>query len=344
MRDDMCICAKVSAAHSRSRVTITTMSGKTLPNTVLDKRPPLSAMAIIGLVGLGMVWGLFFSLSRAAGETGVNPFSILAYTLLAEIPIFGMICYYRGRFPRIFRPASIIFYIVAALLGYMIPSILELYSAPMIGAGLLTILVSMTPIVTMIGAFMMKTDHINRRKILGVMLASIAMIPILISGDLDMPKPEMAGLGFVLALMVTCCYGLYHNVIAKFWPTGEDGWQLATGEVVVGSVVIIPAVTLINGIDVQPILDTGLYWIMACYVVLSASSISLYFYLQEKGGPIFVSLAGFVSLIAGVLFGMVFFGEEYPWWVVLSIILMIVAIWLTTSGSNLPKEQREGVT
>ncbi len=288
-----------------------------------------------------MVWGLFFSLSRAAGETGVNPFSILAYALVLEIPIFGLICFYRGRFPRIFRPASIAFYIVAALLGYMIPSILELYSAPMIGAGLLTILVSMTPIVTMIGAFLMKTDHINMRKIIGILLASIAMLPILISGNLGIPMPEMATLGFFLALMVTCCYGLYHNVIAKFWPTGEDGWQLATGEVIVGSVVIIPAVFFINGVDLQPVLDTKLYWFLTYYIVLSASSIYLYFYLQDKGGPIFVSLAGFVSLIAGVVFGMIFFGEEYPWWVMVSIIIMIAAIWLSTSSSEISPEDKK---
>ena len=290
--------------------------------------------AITGLIALGLVWGLFFSLSRAAGETGINPFSILAYVLVLEIPVFGVVCIFRGRFPRIFRPASILFYCSAALLGYMIPSILELYAAPMIGAGLLTIIVSMTPIVTATLAFVMKTDHLNLRKVTGIIIASIAMMPILMAGDLDIPIPEMATVGFVLALMVTACYGVYHNVIARYWPTGEDGWQLATGEVIVGSVFIVPMVALINGVDLAPVLDTGLYRIMAGYIALSAASIYLYFYLQQKGGPVFVSLAGFISLIAGVIFGMVFFGESYPWWVGVSIAAMMAAIWLTTAGAK----------
>ena len=291
----------------------------------------IDKMAIAGLVGLGLVWGMFFSLSRAAGETGINPFSILAYVLVAEIPVFGLVCLYRRRFPRIFRPASVIFYIAAGLLGYMIPSILELYAAPMIGAGLLTIIVSLTPIATLILAFLMKTDRLSLKRVAGIILASIAMMPILLTGDITMPMPEMAKIGFILAMLVTCCYGIYHNVIARYWPEGEDGWQLATGEVIVGSVVIVPLVSIINGIDLAPILDTGLYMIMVLYVILSASSIYLYFYLQQKGGPVFASLAGFISLIAGVLFGIIFFAESYPWWIALSIAAMIIAIWMSTS-------------
>ena len=305
-----------------------------MPVTTPQQYKRIDPNAMAGLVGLGLIWGLFFSLSRAAGETGINPFSILAYVLVAEIPVFGIICIYRGRYPRILRPASIIFYIAAATLGYMIPSILEFYAAPMIGAGLLTIIVSMTPFATLILAFFMKTDSLTRKKITGVLLASLAMMPILLTGDIEIPIPEMAKIGFILAMLVTCCYGFYHNVIARYWPEGEDRWQLVSGEIFVGSVIIIPAVVIINGVDLAPIMETGLYWIMACYIVLSASSIYLYFYLQEKGGPIFASLAGFISLIAGVIFGIIFFGETYPWWVAISIAAMIIAIWMTTSATE----------
>ena len=73
--------------------------------------------AIFGLIVLGLTWGLFFSLSRIAGETGIEPLVILSFALLAEIPIFGVICLVRGRYPRLFRPTSLIFYLVAGSLG-----------------------------------------------------------------------------------------------------------------------------------------------------------------------------------------------------------------------------------
>ena len=86
----------------------------------------VTGFAIGGLVLLGLTWGLFFSLSRIAGETGVEPMVILSFTLLAEIPIFGVMCLIRGRYPRLFRPASIIFYLMAGILAsYMIPAVLN---------------------------------------------------------------------------------------------------------------------------------------------------------------------------------------------------------------------------
>ena len=302
--------------------------------STIIKRPPITGSAILGLVFLGMTWGLFFSLSRFAGETEVKPLSILAYTLIAEVPLFGLICIIRGRYPRLFRPASMVFYLMAGILGYMIPAILELYSAPIIGAGLLTIVVSLTPVVTVIIAFAMRTDHLNRRKIIGVFLASLAMLPILFGEKLSIPIPDMASVGLALAIAVPLCYGFYHNFIAKFWPEGEDGWQLATGEMAIGCLTIVPMVFLFYGMEIAPVVETGLYRIMIGYIVLSAASIYLYFFLLEKGGPIFVSLAGFVSLIAGVFFGMVFFGETHPWWVWLSVLVIIGAIWLATSGQT----------
>lgn len=310
----------------------------TQPIDALHAPRQITGFALFGLVLLGLTWGMFFSLSRIAGETGIEPLVILSFTLLAEIPIFGVICMIRGRYPRLFRPASMVFYLIAGILGYMIPAILELHSAPLIGAGLLTIVVSITPIITMIVAFLMKTDVLNRRKIFGIVLASIAMMPILFSNKLTIPIPEMAVFGLIIAGLVPICYGIYHNVISKFWPEGEDGWQLASGEAMIGCFTIMPITFLIYGFDPSPIIETGLWGVMLGYIFLSAASIYLYFYLIDKGGPIFVSLAGFISLIAGVVFGMLFFGETHPWWILIVLLLMVFAIWLATSSDEVPAD------
>ena len=296
--------------------------------------PTISVSAMFWLIILGLVWGMFFSLSRFAGETQIPPLTIIAYALTAEIPLFLAICIMRGRYPNLFRPASISFYLVAAILGYMVPATLEIRAAPIIGAGLLTIIVTLTPVITLMIAFFMRTDSLSRKKIAGVILASIAMLPILLRENLAMPLPALAPLGLVLAIAVPICYGLYHNFVAKFWPSGEDGWQLASGEIVIGALTILPFVALTRELELAPVIDTGLMWIMACYIALSAISIYLYFYLLDAGGPVFVSLAGFISLIAGVVFGIMFFGEMHPWWVWVAMLVIAAAVWLATSNKT----------
>ena len=280
---------------------------------------------------LGITWGAFFSLSRFAGETPMTPMVLIAYIIVAELPFFYLICWHRGRFPRIWRPASMIFYLMAASVGYFIPAVLELEAAPIIGAGLLTIFVSMTPLITVILAFVMRTEEKNVQKLAGVMVGTLALMPLMLSEDMIMPRPEDAKTGFILALLVACCYGLYHNLVSKFWPEGEDAWQLATGETVAGLLVLVPFALIVYGVEPLPFQGYDIPLVLGSYLFLSMASIWLYFYVLKAGGPIFASMAGFISLVAGVVFGMVLFGERHTPWVLFSMLCMFIAIWLTSS-------------
>ena len=298
-------------------------------------RPGINAY--IGLISLGIVWGAFFVLSRIAGETGMTPMVLVSYIVMAELPFFWLICWWRGRLPRIWRPASMLFYLMAMTVGYFVPAVLELNAAPIIGAGLLTIFVSMTPMVTVMVAFLMRTEAKSLRKIAGVIIATLALLPMMLSENMIMPKPEHAMTGFTIALMVAVCYGLYHNLVAKFWPEGEDSWQLATGETVAGLFIIVPFSLLIHGIEPLPLDNINLPVVFAGYLLLSMASIWLYFFILKAGGPVFASMAGFISLVAGVVLGMLVFGERHPPWVIISMLAMIGATWLTTSTSNQDK-------
>ena len=300
-------------------------------------RPGINAY--IGLISLGIVWGAFFVLSRFAGETEMTPMVLVSYIVMAELPFFWLICWWRGRLPRVWRPASMIFYLMAMTVGYFIPAVLELKAAPIIGAGLLTIFVSMTPMVTVVVAFMMRTEAKSLRKFVGVIIATLAVLPMMLSENMIMPKPEHAMTGFTIALMVAVCYGLYHNLVAKFWPEGEDSWQLATGETVAGLLVIVPFSLLIYGVEPLPLDHIRLPIVFAGYLLLSMASIWLYFYILKAGGPVFASMAGFISLVAGVVLGMLFFGERHPPWVIFSMLAMIGATWLTTSSDQKDKTE-----
>ena len=300
-------------------------------------RPGINAY--IGLISLGIVWGAFFVLSRFAGETEMTPMVLVSYIVMAELPFFWLICWWRGRLPRVWRPASMIFYLMAMTVGYFIPAVLELKAAPIIGAGLLTIFVSMTPMVTVVVAFMMRTEAKSLRKFFGVIIATLAVLPMMLSENMIMPKPEHAMTGFTIALMVAVCYGLYHNLVAKFWPEGEDSWQLATGETVAGLLVIVPFSLLIYGVEPLPLDHIRLPIVFAGYLLLSMASIWLYFYILKAGGPVFASMAGFISLVAGVVLGMLIFGERHPPWVIFSMLAMIGATWLTTSSDHKDKTE-----
>ena len=313
-------------------------SSDTLPSDKITPRGKQygrpGQLAVSGLVLLGLVWGMFFSLSRVAGETGVDPVVLVAYIIVAEIPFFLLICWLRGRYPRLLRWRSMLFYLVGMILGYGVPAVLELSSAPIIGAGLLTIFVSLTPIITVILTLLLRTEPLQWRKVAGVVLGTVALAPIVLREDISVPVPELALLGFTLAFMVACCYALYHNVVAKYWPEGEDTWQLATGETIAGIIIFVPVTLIFYGLQPINLTEVSILMLFIGYMTLSMTSIYLYFYLLKEGGPIFVSTAGFISLASGVIFGMVFFGETHPQWIMLCMLGMVGAIWLTSSDND----------
>lgn len=282
------------------------------------------------LVTLGIIWGLFFSLARFAGESGVSQTSLITAITAIDVLAFLAICKFRNVFPLV-RFQSLAFYAVCGVLGYLLPMQLELYAAPRIGAGLLTMIVSLTPILTILIALLVRTEPVCHRKIAGVILAMLAMAPIFAADALiDITAGGRHFLAMIMALMVALSYAIYHNYITKFWPESEDGWQLATGEAIACSLIMIPIFLLVGDADISPLLHPKVSGIIAGYVILSVSSIYLYFYLIQHGGAVFVSMAGFVSIGAGVIFGMLFFGETYPAWIVLSLATLIGATWLAT--------------
>lgn len=282
------------------------------------------------LVALGVIWGFFFSLARFAGESGVPQTSLITAITILDVIAFLMICRFRSIYPQI-RAKSMVFYGVCGILGYLLPMQLELYAAPRIGAGLLTMIVSLTPILTMLIAIAARTEHVSHRKMIGVLLAMGAMVPIFAAdaaADISAASPAL--LPMMMALMVAFSYASYHNYITKFWPESQDGWQLASGEAIACSLIMLPIFLLVGDPEIKPLLDLHVMLVIGAYVALSVSSIYLYFYLIKHGGAVFVSMAGFISIGAGVMFGMVFFGETHPFWMIFCLAALIGATWLAT--------------
>jgi len=117
---------------------------------------------------------------------------------------------------------------------------------------------------------------------------------------------------------------------------------LATGETISGLLVLVPFALIVYGIEPLPFHGYDIPLVLGSYLFLSMASIWLYFYVLKAGGPIFASMAGFISLAAGVVFGMVLFGERHTPWVLVSMLGMMLAIWLTSrQGSNDPKTETQ---
>ena len=112
---------------------------------------------LIYLVFLGSSWGLYFSLLKIAELSGISYIGILTLTTLGVSIGMSLIALLRQRRPR-FGARHVVFYIVCAATGYLLPMIVELWVIGQMPAGVLTLIVAMAPIVTLLLAWLIKSD------------------------------------------------------------------------------------------------------------------------------------------------------------------------------------------
>ncbi|OAB55063.1 hypothetical protein AY600_10300 [Phormidium willei BDU 130791] len=274
------------------------------------------------VVLLGTVWGLNFSLVKFASQSGIP------YTLLALLVILGNLALFYG-LARVQAGGVALgrgfwrFYAGCGLLGYLVPFFLGLYAAPRIGAGPLAVVVALTPILTLALAGLSGDDRLTRRKAAGVALGFLAVLPL-------MQREAAAllglfGLGLLAGLGVALIYALYHVYISRFWPAALSSAQVAFGESLAGAALIAPIhAAAFEAAAVPTSLAT--YWIVGALILFAGVEVLLYYTLVRRGGPVFVSQAGYLAVIAGVAWGMLLFGEPGTPALFLSVVLMVGAL------------------
>ncbi len=288
----------------------------------------LAWLPTILVLALGCLWGAHFSIVKVAAESRLPLGSIIVAT--AAGAAFGLvgICYLRGRLPPIsYRHMQ--FYIICALLSYGLPFILELTVASYLTAGLLTLIVTMDPIFTTAIAALGRRETVAVRRLIGITIGALASFIILIPGA-ALPSSDLFG-WTLLAFAIPASYATYHTYVASAWPEGMDAWQAGAGEAGLSAVLFLP-LAFWQG-DLSTLLSnwTAGHWAIVLMIVSGILEAYLYFEIVRRAGAIFVSQAGFITVITGVIWGMVIFDETPDSWLWFSAACLLSSLYLTRS-------------
>ena len=280
------------------------------------------------LLFLGSSWGLYFSMLKIAALSGISYVGIMTLTTVGVGVGMVAIAAWRRRAPE-FKRQHCFFYLVCALSGYLLPMIVELLVIAHMPAGVLTLLVSIAPLATLLLAWLVKTDYINAARVGGMLVGAIAIFAVLLP---DAHLGEDVAWGWLLlAMLVPLSYAVHHNFTARCWPAGSDSYQVACGEAIFATVLLLLfAAFNWQWQDIQT-------WNQGHSAILFMATIALidiyiYFELIRIKGPIYTSHANYFMVISGVIWGMVLFDERPSSWMWLSAALLIVSLYLVSRG------------
>lgn len=279
-----------------------------MSRTTIGKGAPGRVAAAALLVVMGAMWGLQFAMLKIAAESGRSELGVLMQALALLSIAFGALLVLRRQVFRLNREI-LVFLVITSLLGYVFPLTAAVHAAAHIPAGMMTLLASSAPVATVLAALMLRLERISARRLTAVLFGLLAVLVAL------WPELEAPGLGaaswMAVALVVPVCYGVESLYIAAYWPKGMTALQAVTGETWVALVMVAP-IWLIYGAPAAALPEwSEADLAIAAFVLAGVVESLLYFFLIQHTGGVFVAFGTFISLFAGIFWGMALFGERH---------------------------------
>ncbi|MEM7171637.1 MAG: DMT family transporter [Pseudomonadota bacterium] len=281
--------------------------------------------AIFLLVVMGSLWGLQFAMLKFLSQSGYSDLSILMVALFLLSLIFSGLMVIKRQFFKL-DFGILRFFTITSLLGYLLPLLAVLYAAAELSAGILTLFACMAPVVATSLALSLRTEKVRPTRVAAVLLGVASAVLILLP---ELQIPDQGKLRWMLvALVVPLAYGIESIYISRHWPKGLTALQVVTGETVAATILVAPIFLFVG--SPLPNLFAGSEVTLAIVIFVGAGVLEslLYFRLIQQTGGVFVNFGTFISLFAGIAWGMILFSESHSANVWASATILILAIYL----------------
>jgi drug/metabolite transporter (DMT)-like permease len=203
------------------------------------------------------------------------------------------------------------FYLGAGTFGFGAPLTLELGVSRHIPALLFVVIVTSTPIWTMIIAVLTQFESISWRKACGAVSGFGATV-LVILGTMPQPSGWQWTEDFrwlAPAFLIPITYGGYLLYVANRWPVGLDNLQAAQGQSTIALIILLPVVISSGQIENISKLEINAWAITIVCAAEIAGLMSLFQLARMKGGS-YASQANYIAVIVGSILGVVFFGQR----------------------------------
>lgn len=283
------------------------------------------------LILIGTSWGLTVPLIKISVSEGYQPFGLIFWQMVIITLVLGVVNFARGRQLPVNRKV-LFFYLVFALVSTLIPNAASYKAYTVLPAGIMSLLLSLIPMMAFPIALMMGLDQFSFKRMAGL---SLGLFAVLLIVGVPSALPDRAMLIFIpLGLLPSLMYAFEGNFVARFGTGGAGPLQLLLGSSILGLLIMGP-LALVSGQWINPIHKWGNpdYALVASSLIQSVAY-TLYVMIVRKYGPVFSVQVSYLVTASGLGWAMLILRESYsgPIWVALA--LMFIGIYLVSPNSE----------
>jgi drug/metabolite transporter (DMT)-like permease len=312
-----------------------TMSASATPGP--QSKPDVSAahawaIALLCLLGAGALLGLSTNLAKVAHGLGLPPLSFLAWSVAGAAAFLIANGAVRGHLARL-RPKTLRYFSIAALVSVAAPNLLFYAAVPHVGAGFVAVAIALPPLLTYAGALLLGLERFAWKRAAGVLLALVGALWLAVQ---KLQSADVSGLWVAAALfgpVLLAAGNLYRTLD---WPRGEAPDALAPG-MLAGAAVQLFALGLVAGEPLAvPTATAGPILLILAQAITFGGLYLLFFVVQKRGGPVFLSLLGSVAAVVGVPIAVLGLGETPPPGLAIGAFLIAAGVALVVRGAPRP--------
>ena len=293
------------------------------------------------LLWLGIGWGSTHPLGKIATMGGHGPFGLIFWQQVVCVAVLGLVAVVRRK-GLLFSREALVFYVVVALMGTVIPNATFYVSVARLPSGIMSILISTVPLIAFPLALALGMDRFSLRRLAGLLLGLAGVLMIAAPGA-GLPDAAMLAV-LPLALVGPLFYAMEATYVARTGTRGMDSLQAMLGASIAGLVLVVP-VTLLTGQWYWPVPfgtdDAALALSSALHALLYAT----YVWLAASAGSVFAAQSSYLVTAAGMIWAMTLLGERFSPLVWLAVAVMLAGVALVQPRRRvvLPPVEQEAV-
>lgn len=273
-----------------------------------------------------------FTLAKMVVSGGPSPFEVFYWQLIGATVLLATFLLARGQRLSV-SPQHLKYYMFSGILGMSGPQLVAYTALEHIPAGLFTILITLSPLLTFIIGSFYQRQLLPLYKLIGIAVGLVGISFATLS-DINLQAASYGWLIFALATPLLLASGnIYRN---KAYPAQQHPLSLATGTLL-SQVVILGPIFWLKEATYSPLQFSGsVSGIIFFMGLLSAFSYLLTFELQKHTDGVGTSQIGYFVTLSGILLGAWMFDEKLSLNLLASIILIFTGLAITNGNLSLP--------
>lgn len=289
----------------------------------------LDSPAVLLLI-TGCLLGLTFPFGKLATEAAVPPV-VWAWLISASAGTCLLLIRLASGKGVATSPACLRYYLIAAPVSLVIPNILIFLVIPRLGSGFTGILFTLSPIITLLLSSLWRVKVPNWLGVLGLVVGFTGALMVTSTrGELAQPA-ELMWVLVGLCIPTSLAIGNIYRTLG--WPANADPMELAIGSnLAAAGILWIAMLATTGGSSMVTLLQVP--GVALAQIASATAMFSVFFRLQQVGGPTYLSQIGYVGAGVALLAGTIFMHERYSLITWLGALVIIIGIGFSVAAQR----------